>query len=56
MKIDESCAVTDLLAVVLGDAMTRFNENLEVDNGSITYKNIKLNKPGRANVDDTSGT
>ena len=39
--------------------MTRLMENLEADNGSITYKNIILNKPDRSratNFDDTYDT
>ena len=38
MKIDECCAVIDVLAVVPGDTMTRLNKNLEAG------KTVKLIK------------
>ena len=55
-KIDECCVVIDALAVVPGDAMDRLKENLKVEDRTLSYKVIKLNKPAGRRGTDTDDT
>ena len=58
-NIDECCAVIDVLAIVPGDAINKLNENLKVEDGTVSYRDIKLNKPAGSratDIDDMPGS
>ena len=52
-KKDECCAVIDALAVVPGDTMNTLKENEKVEDGTVNYEDIKLNKPASKSATDT---
>ena len=55
-KIYECCMVIDVLAVMPGDTMKRLKENLKIEDGIVSYKDIKLNKPVSRRVMDIDDT
>ena len=46
----------DVLAVMPGDTMKRLKENLKIEDGIVSYKDIKLNKPVSRRVMDIDDT